>query len=74
MTMVTKMVMVLVFMAASTGVKWVEAEEHHVVGGDRGWDPSFDVACWCSGRIFRVGDKICKSALNYKTFPASFSY
>ncbi|MBA0881513.1 hypothetical protein Goshw_005992 [Gossypium schwendimanii] len=59
MTMVTKMVMVLVFMAASTGVKWVGAQVHHVVGGDRGWDPSFDVASWSSGRIFRVGDKIC---------------
>ncbi|KAK5826317.1 hypothetical protein PVK06_021234 [Gossypium arboreum] len=57
--MVTKMVMVLVFVAANTGVKWVGAQVHHVVGGDRGWDPSFDVASWSSGRIFRVGDKIC---------------
>nr|XP_016501431.1 PREDICTED: mavicyanin-like [Nicotiana tabacum] len=30
----------------------------HVVGEDRGWDPSSDVASWSSGRIFRVGDKI----------------
>ncbi|KAG5574459.1 hypothetical protein H5410_054593 [Solanum commersonii] len=31
---------------------------HHVVGEDRGWDPSADVASWYSQRVFRVGDKI----------------
>ncbi|KAH0714006.1 hypothetical protein KY290_006871 [Solanum tuberosum] len=31
---------------------------HHVVGEDRGWDPSTDVASWYSQRVFRVGDKI----------------
>ncbi|GAV65202.1 Cu_bind_like domain-containing protein [Cephalotus follicularis] len=41
------------------GGKWVGAQVvHHVVGGDRGWDPSSDVASWSSGRVFKVGDKI----------------
>ncbi|XVE87692.1 hypothetical protein DITRI_Ditri19aG0008000 [Diplodiscus trichospermus] len=53
-----KMVMALVVMAASLGVKRAGAQVHHVVGGDRGWDPSSDLASWSSGRIFRVGDKI----------------
>ena len=60
---IVKMVMALVFMAASLGVKWAGAQVHHVVGGDRGWDPSTDVASWSSGRSFRVGDKICKLLL-----------
>ncbi|EOY28875.1 Copper binding protein 9, putative [Theobroma cacao] len=55
---IVKMVMALVIMAASLGGKWVGAQVHHVVGGDRGWDPSSDVASWSSGRSFRVGDKI----------------
>ncbi|XP_027338890.1 mavicyanin-like [Abrus precatorius] len=38
--------------------KWVEAEMHHVVGGDRGWDPTSDLVSWSSGRVFRVGDQI----------------
>ncbi|XP_059663168.1 mavicyanin-like [Cornus florida] len=40
------------------GVKCVRAEVHHLVAGDRGWDPSSDVASWSSGRTFIVGDKI----------------
>ncbi|KAK7303370.1 hypothetical protein RJT34_14274 [Clitoria ternatea] len=42
------------------GGKWVEveAEVHHVVGGDRGWDPASDLVSWSSGRVFRVGDQI----------------
>ncbi|XVF27990.1 hypothetical protein REPUB_Repub14bG0157200 [Reevesia pubescens] len=55
---IVKMVMALVVMAASLGGKQAEAQVHHVVGGDRGWDPSSDVASWSSGRSFRVGDKI----------------
>ncbi|XVE51021.1 hypothetical protein DITRI_Ditri02bG0004700 [Diplodiscus trichospermus] len=55
---IVKMAMALVVMAASLGGKWAEAQVHHVVGGDRGWDPSSDVASWSAGRSFRVGDKI----------------
>lgn len=61
-----KMVIVaLVIISVSLGGKWVGvgAQVHHVVGGDRGWDPSSDVSSWPSGRIFRVGDKICKPLL-----------
>lgn len=39
------------------------AQVHHVVGEDRGWDPSSDVASWSSQRVFRVGDKICELLL-----------
>ncbi|OMO64772.1 Plastocyanin-like protein [Corchorus olitorius] len=52
------MIMAVVVMAASLGGKGVGAQVHHVVGGDRGWDPSSDVASWSSGRSFAVGDKI----------------
>ncbi|KAL7242986.1 hypothetical protein ACSBR1_015402 [Camellia fascicularis] len=48
---------VVVFSVAIAG-KSVVAQTHHVVGGDRGWDPSSDLASWSSGRIFTVGDKI----------------
>ncbi|KAK6932811.1 Phytocyanin domain [Dillenia turbinata] len=48
----------LLMILVSFGGKRVEAEVHHVVGGDRGWDLSSDVLGWCSSRIFRVGDKI----------------
>lgn len=37
----------------------VAGEVHHVVGGDRGWDPTSDLVSWSSGRVFRVGDQIC---------------
>lgn len=37
--------------------KWgAEAQTHHVVGDDRGWDSSSNVASWANRRIFRVGD------------------
>ncbi|KAL5836391.1 hypothetical protein ACOSQ4_015888 [Xanthoceras sorbifolium] len=52
---------VVVVMAAVSfqlGGNWAHAQVHHVVGGDRGWEPSTDVAAWSSGRVFRVGDKI----------------
>ncbi|KAL6992848.1 hypothetical protein U1Q18_010994 [Sarracenia purpurea var. burkii] len=59
----------LVAVSVSIGGKWVgaqveqvvggdRAQVHHVVGDDRGWDPSTDIGSWSSGRIFRVGDKI----------------
>jgi len=41
--------------------KGVAGQEHHVVGADRGWDPTSDLVSWSSGRVFRVGDQICKS-------------
>lgn len=46
--------------------KWVAAAgaaKVHVVGGDRGWDPSSDLSTWSSARTFRVGDEICKTSL-----------
>lgn len=53
------MVVVVAFLVGHGGQK-VAAEMDHVVGSDRGWDPSSDLASWLSGREFRVGDKICK--------------
>ncbi|KAK4837229.1 hypothetical protein QYF36_003802 [Acer negundo] len=56
-----KMLLVwVVIMAAVSclGGKLANAQLHHVVGGDRGWESSTDVAAWSSGRVFRVGDKI----------------
>ncbi|KAE8714887.1 tropinone reductase-like protein [Hibiscus syriacus] len=56
---VLKVVMVMVIMAPGLGLKRIGAQPHqHVVGDDRGWDPSSDIATWSSGRSFRVGDKI----------------
>ncbi|TKY72222.1 Mavicyanin protein [Spatholobus suberectus] len=46
-------------MVMCLGGKWVRAAQvHHVVGGDRGWDPTSDLVSWSSGRVFRVGDQI----------------
>ena len=48
-----KVLMALVVVSAAIGGEWVvSAQSHHVLGGDPG--------SWSSGRIFRVGDKICK--------------
>ncbi|KAK3433507.1 hypothetical protein EUGRSUZ_D01394 [Eucalyptus grandis] len=47
---------VLVLISLNAG--WVGAQVHHVVGGDRGWDPSSGVGSWSAGRVFRVGDKL----------------
>lgn len=55
-----KVLMALALISVSLGGKWVGAEVHHVVGGERGWDPYTDLASWSSGRTFTVGDKICK--------------
>lgn len=54
----------LVLAAVSLGGKWAEAQVHHVVGGDQGWDASHDIASWASGKTFMVGDKICESHLS----------
>ncbi|WMV53045.1 hypothetical protein MTR67_046430 [Solanum verrucosum] len=50
------LVVAIVFTAATVVVAGDPV--HHVVGEDRGWDPSTDVASWYSQRVFRVGDKI----------------
>ncbi|KAJ1428688.1 Phytocyanin domain [Sesbania bispinosa] len=41
------------------GGKWVAAaaEVHHVVGGDRGWDPTSNLLAWSSGRALGLGTK-----------------
>ncbi|CAN4126947.1 unnamed protein product [Withania somnifera] len=54
----------LLFMVAAVVVVFTAvtvvagAQVHHVVGEDRGWDPSTDVASWSSNRVFKVGDKL----------------
>ncbi|KAL8151260.1 hypothetical protein V2J09_021068 [Rumex salicifolius] len=55
----------LVVMAATLALslslqhKCVEAKvNHHIVGNDRGWDPSTDVASWAASRAFLVGDSL----------------
>ncbi|KAF8410801.1 hypothetical protein HHK36_003338 [Tetracentron sinense] len=52
------MVVSLVVISLSLGGRWVGAQVHHVVGGDRGWDSASNIESWSSGRVFRVGDKI----------------
>ncbi|RDX68435.1 Uclacyanin 1, partial [Mucuna pruriens] len=49
------MIFSVALMIICFGGKWVatEAEVHHVVGGDRGWDPTSDLVSWSSGRVFR---------------------
>ncbi|XAR53837.1 hypothetical protein NMG60_11022535 [Bertholletia excelsa] len=54
-----KLLVTLIVVTAAVGGQWVaEAQLHHVVGDDHGWDQSSDVESWSSGRIFRVGDKL----------------
>lgn len=53
------LVVAIVFTAVATVVV-AGAPVHHVVGEDRGWDPSTDITSWYSQRVFRVGDKICE--------------
>ncbi|KAF9607783.1 hypothetical protein IFM89_000130 [Coptis chinensis] len=53
------MVLGMLVISLSLGGKMVEAQQvHHVVGGDRGWDPASDLQSWSSNKIFRVGDNI----------------
>ncbi|KAI9085305.1 hypothetical protein K1719_032682 [Acacia pycnantha] len=51
-------VLAIISVTLSLGGKPVGAQVRHVVGGDRGWDPSSDIASWSSGKTFRVGDEI----------------
>ncbi|KAM1766414.1 hypothetical protein TB1_005336 [Malus domestica] len=44
--------------AVSLGGSLVGAQVYHVVGADRGWDPSSDLASWSSDKTFRAGDKM----------------
>ncbi|KAK4439412.1 hypothetical protein Salat_0276100 [Sesamum alatum] len=46
------------FVAVVLSGAGVSATTHHVVGGDGGWGPDFNVSSWLAGRVFRVGDKI----------------
>ncbi|XP_040969616.1 mavicyanin isoform X2 [Gossypium hirsutum] len=69
---IVKMVMAVVIMAASLGGKLGAAQVHHVVGGDRGWDVSSDVASWSSGRSFRVGDKISQESIAEVNSPEEY--
>ncbi|KAL9243470.1 hypothetical protein vseg_017354 [Gypsophila vaccaria] len=55
----TKNVMVLVLVTVALfvhGGTWAEAQTHHVVGDDRGWDLASDIASWADARTFTVGD------------------
>ncbi|KAL6197695.1 hypothetical protein ACLB2K_033301 [Fragaria x ananassa] len=54
-----KVVFVVLTISFSLGGNWVGAQVHHVVGGDRGWDPAnSDLTSWSSGKSFMVGDTI----------------
>ncbi|XP_068644547.1 basic blue protein-like [Aristolochia californica] len=55
--MVRVVVVVVVAVLMSQGRR-CEAQAHHVVGGDRGWEPASNIGEWSAGRVFRVGDKI----------------
>ncbi|XP_019171775.1 PREDICTED: early nodulin-like protein 2 isoform X2 [Ipomoea nil] len=50
---------VVLVVAVGGGGGGVTAQVLHVVGGDRGWEPSNIIHDWCSGRVFRVGDTVC---------------
>lgn len=69
-----KMVVALLFFVY---VSWVGvgvgAQSHHVVGGDRGWAKASEVTEWLSDKVFRVGDKICKSC-DYSFYMQILSY
>ncbi|PSR98395.1 Uclacyanin 1 like [Actinidia chinensis var. chinensis] len=53
-----KLLVAVVVVVVGLAGRWAGAQVHHVVGADRGWDPSSDLASWSSARIFTVGDKI----------------
>jgi len=57
------MIFIVALVVICLGGKWVEAQVHHVVGADRGWDQTSDLVSWAAGRVFRVGDQICKSLI-----------
>ncbi|VFQ58996.1 unnamed protein product [Cuscuta campestris] len=58
-SMVAALLAVAAIMGGGRWWSGVAAEEHrHVVGGDRGWEVSNDIASWSSGRTFTVGDSL----------------
>lgn len=57
--------LLLVISSLAIGGIWVEAQVHHVVGGESGWHPSSDLGSWSAGRNFRVGDHLCKHSPLY---------
>ncbi|KAK1316078.1 hypothetical protein QJS10_CPA05g00979 [Acorus calamus] len=52
------MVVVVVVVSVLGGCGLAEAGQHHVVGGDRGWDLGSDIGVWSLDKVFRVGDNI----------------
>lgn len=58
--------LVVVLVAVAVGEQEIQGPVHHVVGGHRRWDPTSDISSWLSGRVFRVGDKICKQPSSLK--------
>lgn len=63
-----RVLLVVVLVAVAVGGQEVQGPVHHVVGGNRRWNPDSDIGTWLSGRVFRVGDKLCKHlfSLNLK--------
>ncbi|KAJ4981957.1 hypothetical protein NE237_032794 [Protea cynaroides] len=52
------MLVLIIVVVSVGGAAAAEAEIHHVVGGDRGWDIASNIAAWSADRLFRVGDNI----------------
>ncbi|KAF6160820.1 hypothetical protein GIB67_036021 [Kingdonia uniflora] len=50
--------LIITMLSVSLGGSLVEATTHHVVGGDRGWALSSNIALWSSDKDFAVGDTI----------------
>ncbi|KAK9706341.1 hypothetical protein RND81_07G117500 [Saponaria officinalis] len=50
------MVLIVMMVLFVHGGTWAEAQVHHVVGDDRGWDLASNIASWADGRTFTVGD------------------
>ena len=56
-----KLVVALFFATVVAGGNTAGAQlVHHVLSGDRTSDMTTDVGSWSSGRIYRVGDHLCK--------------
>lgn len=60
-------VLFLVAVAVSGPEQLVSAQTYHVVGGEDGWSSASSISSWLSGRVFRVGDKLCKHAPYFLT-------
>ena len=53
-----KLVMAICIVYVWVGYGGEAQTVHHVVGGDRGWDPNSDLSSWSHSRLFRIGDNI----------------